>query len=175
MAFWDSQAGAFKGKGSAGGGRHARPRRGRAACGVGRSGRIEGEVGRRGVLWQEKSWPRREVRSPPRSTAAFLAVAEACPPSRYSRSSMRSGSTEDLGRSREDLDPAGQIFLDLAACACFRRWAGRRVWAGWRGRRRLRARGGAAATCRWWTTSRWPLPPPLMAFCRLSPLFRARG
>ena len=56
MAFWDGQAGAFKDAGRAGGGRHARPRRGRAACGVGRSGRIEGEVGRRGVLWQEKSW-----------------------------------------------------------------------------------------------------------------------
>ena len=52
MAFWDGQAGAFKGKGSAGGGRHARHRRGRSAYGVGRSGRIEGEVGRRGVLWQ---------------------------------------------------------------------------------------------------------------------------
>ena len=66
MAFWDGQAGAFKDAGRAGGGRHACPRRGRAACGVGRSGRIEGEVGRRGVLWQEKSWARREVRSPPR-------------------------------------------------------------------------------------------------------------
>eukprot|EP01047_Picozoa_sp_COSAG01_P056797 COSAG01_NODE_6484_length_3638_cov_100.861260_4_plen_67_part_00 len=41
MAFWDSQTGAFKGKGSAGGKRHARHRRGRPACGVGRSGRIE--------------------------------------------------------------------------------------------------------------------------------------
>ena len=66
MAFWDGQAGAFKDAGRAGGGRHACPRRGRAACGVGRSGRIEGEVGRRGVLWQEKSWARREVRSHPR-------------------------------------------------------------------------------------------------------------
>ena len=66
---------AIKDKARAGGKRHACPRRGRSACGVGRSGRIEGEVGRRGVLWQEKSWARREVRSPPRSTAAFLAVA----------------------------------------------------------------------------------------------------
>jgi hypothetical protein len=65
MAFWDGQAGAFKDAGRAGGKRHACPRRGRSACGVGRSGRIEGEVGRRGVLWQEKSWARREVRSPP--------------------------------------------------------------------------------------------------------------
>ena len=55
MAFWDGQAGAFKDAGRAGGGRHARHRRGRSAYGVGRSGRIEGEVGRRGVLWQEKS------------------------------------------------------------------------------------------------------------------------
>ena len=76
MAFWDGQAGAFKDAGRAGGGRHACPRRGRAACGVGRSGRSEGEVGRRGVLWQEKSWARREVRSPPRSSPAHLAAAE---------------------------------------------------------------------------------------------------
>ena len=49
---------AIKDKARGGGKRHACPRRGRSACGVGRSGRIEGEVGRRGVLWQEKSWPR---------------------------------------------------------------------------------------------------------------------
>ena len=74
MAFWDGQAGAFKDAGRAGGGRHACPRRGRAACGVGRSGRIEGEVGRRGVLWQEKSWARREVRSPPRSSPELVGI-----------------------------------------------------------------------------------------------------
>ena len=75
MAFWDGQAGASKDAGRAGGGRHACPRRGRAACGVGRSGRIEGEVGRRGVLWQEKSWARREVRSHPRApTVVRIAV-----------------------------------------------------------------------------------------------------
>jgi hypothetical protein len=49
------QVGAIKGKARAGGKRHACPRRGRSACGVGRSCRIEGQVGRRGVLWQEKS------------------------------------------------------------------------------------------------------------------------
>ena len=74
MAFWDGQAGAFKDAGRAGGGRHACPRRGRAACGVGRSGRIEGEVGRRGVLSQEKSWARREVRSHPRSIFLTLTL-----------------------------------------------------------------------------------------------------
>jgi hypothetical protein len=55
MAFWDSQAGAIKGKGSAGGGRHARPRLGRSACGAGRSCRIEEQVGRRVLVLQEKS------------------------------------------------------------------------------------------------------------------------
>ena len=66
---------AIKDKARGGGKRHACPRRGRPAYGVGRSGRSEGEVGRRGVLWQEKSWPRREVRSAPRSSPALLADA----------------------------------------------------------------------------------------------------
>ena len=68
-----------------------------------------------------------------------------------------------------------EILTALGACVRARRWAGRRVWAGKWARRRLRARGGAAATSRPWATSRWPLPPPLTAFCRLSSLFRARG
>ena len=71
---------AIKDKARAGGKRHACPRRGRSACGVGRSGRIEGEVGRRGVLWQEKSWARREVRSHPRFLAALLAGADPAGP-----------------------------------------------------------------------------------------------
>ena len=66
---------AIKDKARGGGKRHACPRRGLSACGVGRSGRIEGEVGRRGVLSQEKSWARREVRSPPRSSPAHRAAA----------------------------------------------------------------------------------------------------
>ena len=49
------QAGAIKGKARAGGGRHACPRRGRSACGVGRSCRIEGQAGRRVLVLQEKS------------------------------------------------------------------------------------------------------------------------
>ena len=73
-----------------------------------------------------------------------------------------------------DLDSL-EILTALGACVRARRWAGRRVWAGKWARRRLRARGGAAATSRPWATSRWPLPPPLTAFCRLSSLFRARG
>jgi hypothetical protein len=55
MAFWDSQAGAFKDAGRAGGKRHACPRRRRSAFGVGRSCRIEGQVGRRVLVLQEKS------------------------------------------------------------------------------------------------------------------------
>jgi hypothetical protein len=51
----DGQAGAIKGKASAGGKRHACPRRGRSACGVGRSFRIEGQAGRRVLVLQEKS------------------------------------------------------------------------------------------------------------------------
>jgi hypothetical protein len=50
------QAGAIKGKARAGGGRHACPRRGRCACRVGRSCRIEGQVGRR-VLVLQTGWP----------------------------------------------------------------------------------------------------------------------
>jgi hypothetical protein len=72
MAFWDSQAGAFKDAGRAGGKGHACHRRGRSAYGVGRSGRSEGEVSQRGVLWQEKSWARREVRTATQRYAQHL-------------------------------------------------------------------------------------------------------
>jgi hypothetical protein len=51
----DGQAGAIKGKARAGGKRHACPRRGRSACGVGRSCRIEGQAGRRVLVLLEKS------------------------------------------------------------------------------------------------------------------------
>ena len=62
---------------------------------------------------------------------------------------------------REERCAAPHALTALGACVRARRWAGREIWAGKWARRRLRARGGAAATCRSWTTSRWPLPPPL--------------
>eukprot|EP01047_Picozoa_sp_COSAG01_P041370 COSAG01_NODE_3546_length_5949_cov_2.806700_2_plen_219_part_00 len=52
----DGQAGAIKGKARAGGKWHACPRRGRSACGAGRSCRIEGQAGRRVLVLQERYW-----------------------------------------------------------------------------------------------------------------------
>ena len=49
---------------------------------------------------------------------------------------------------REERCAAPHALTALGACVRARRWAGRRVWAGKWGRRRLRARGVAAATCR---------------------------
>ena len=46
-----------------------------------------------------------------------------------------------------DLDSL-EILTALGACVRARRWAGREIWAGKWARRRLRARGGAAATSR---------------------------